>query len=176
MTQMPHDEADREVYGDSQPVDDEDQLQPEDTLDDRDLDDVLDRGYSPPDRPPAGYDDRPTPAEQHAGESLEERLAQEEPEPDPYAQARAEQDEGDENALPDQQHDHDPGTEPDARAGRLVQPDEGGNLVDHDQVELATDVGIDGAGASAEEAAVHIEDESGADRRLEDERQGEPRG
>ena len=33
-------------------LDDEDQLQPEDTLDDGDLDNVLDRGYSPPDRPP----------------------------------------------------------------------------------------------------------------------------
>ncbi len=32
-------------------VDDEDQLQPEDTLLDRGEDDVLDEGYSPPERP-----------------------------------------------------------------------------------------------------------------------------
>ncbi len=30
----------------------EDQLQPSDTLDDRGVDDVLDEGYSPPDREP----------------------------------------------------------------------------------------------------------------------------
>jgi hypothetical protein len=160
MTEMPHDEADREVYGDSQPVDDEDQLQPEDTLDDGDLDDVLDRGYSPPDRPPAGYDDRPTGAEQHAGESLDKRLAQEEPEPDPYAEAAAEVEarENDENATLDEQHDHDPGATADPRAGRLVAPDEGLGE-DESPQELATDVGIDGAGASAEEAAVHIIEE-----------------
>ena len=34
-------------------VDDEDQLQQGDTLDDRHVDDVLDEGYSPPDRQPA---------------------------------------------------------------------------------------------------------------------------
>ena len=66
---------DRETYLDSS-VDDEDQLQPEDTLDDRDLEDVLDRGYSPPDRPPKGYDDYPTEAEMRRGESLDELLAE----------------------------------------------------------------------------------------------------
>jgi hypothetical protein len=182
MSEMPHDEADREVYGESQPVDDENQLQPEDTLDDRDLADVLDRGYSPPDRPPAGYDDRPTGAEQHEGESLDERLAQEQPEPDPYAEARACEDDEDldadaldENALPDEEHDHDPGSVAEARAGRLVAPDEGFGD-DESKQEIATDVGVDGAGASAEEAAMHIEDESAGDRRLEDEREGQPRG
>lgn len=151
---MPHDGADREIYGDSQPVDDEDQLQPEDTLDEDQLEDVLDRGYSPPDRPPVGYDDFPTGAEQREGESLDERLAQEEPEPDPYAEPAEE----DENALADETHDQDAGVLPDERAGRLVQPDEGLSEDDSAQ-ELATDVGIDGAGASAEEAAVHVLDE-----------------
>ena len=46
--------------------------------------------------------------------------------------------------------------EPDQRAGRLVAPDEG-MYEDEDQAPLAYDVGIDGAGASAEEAAMHIE-------------------
>jgi hypothetical protein len=32
-------------------VDEDDQLQPEDTLIDRGVDDVLDEGYSPPERP-----------------------------------------------------------------------------------------------------------------------------
>ena len=46
----------------------------------------------------------------------------------------------------------------DARAGRLVAPDQGfGEDVDADL--LADDVGIDGGAASAEEAAVHIIDD-----------------
>jgi hypothetical protein len=143
---------DRETYGDMS-VDDEDQLQPGDTLDDGDLTDVLDRGYSPPDRPPKGYDDYPTDAERLQGESLDEKLAEEEPDIDPYAEEEADQasDHEDENAL-DEQLGLD---EADARTGRLVQPDSGEGL-DVDSQELATDVGIDGAGASAEEAAMHI--------------------
>ena len=143
--------SDRESYGGDQ-VDDEDQLQPGDTLDDGDLEDVLDRGFSPPDRAPWGYDDFPTEAEQRQGESLDRRLSEEEPDVDPYAEeeARSASDHEDENAL-DEQLGLD---EADARAGRLVQPD-GGHGPDVDGQEVATDVGIDGAGASAEEAAMH---------------------
>jgi hypothetical protein len=142
----------RESYGDMS-VDDEDQLQPGDTLDDGDLEDVLDRGYSPPDRPPKGYEDYPTEAEMRQGESLDERLAEEEPDVDPYAEDEADKDSDreDENAL-DEQVGLD---EEDARAGRLVQPDSGLEE-DVDSQEIAFDVGIDGAGASAEEAAMHI--------------------
>jgi hypothetical protein len=140
---------DRETYGDTS-VDDEDQLQPGDTLDDGDLTDVLDRGYSPPDRPPKGYEDYPTEAERLRGESLDEKLAEEEPDVDPYAEPEV-TDTEDENAL-DEQLGLD---EADARSGRLVQPDSGLGA-DIDSQELATDVGIDGAGASAEEAAMHI--------------------
>ncbi|KRE95242.1 hypothetical protein ASG76_06130 [Nocardioides sp. Soil774] len=140
----------RETYGDMS-VDDEDQLQPEDTLDDTDLDDVLDRGYSPPDRAPKGYDDYPTEAERLQGESLDEKLAEEEPDIDPYAEVDDDSDREDENAL-DEQLGLD---EADPRSGRLVQPDEGFGE-DTDKQELALDVGIDGAGASAEEAAMHI--------------------
>ncbi|WP_220096646.1 DUF5709 domain-containing protein [Mycolicibacterium doricum] len=44
------------------------------------------------------------------------------------------------------------------RAGRLVAPDQG--FGEDDEADLvATDVGIDGGGASAEEAAVHVIDE-----------------
>ncbi len=141
----------RETYGDMS-VDDEDQLQPGDTLDDGDLVDVLDRGYSPPDRPPKGYDDYPTEAERRQGESLDEKLAEEEPDIDPYAEEDEQVSPGeDENAL-DEQLGLD---EVDARSGRLVQPDAGQD-VDVDSQEVALDVGIDGAGASAEEAAMHI--------------------
>lgn len=135
--------TDRELYGDM-PVDDEDQLQPGDTLDDTDLTDVLDRGFSPPDRAPHGYDD----TDARMGEGLTRHLAAEEPDADPYAE---DEDWSDENAL-DEQIGLD---EPDARAGRLVQPDEG-SYQDVDGQEVARDVGIDGAGASAEEAAMHI--------------------
>ena len=140
---------DRETYGDMS-VDDEDQLQPGDTLDDGDLIDVLDRGYSPPDRPPKGYEDYPTEAERRRGESLDEKLAEEEPDVDPYAEPEV-TDSEDENAL-DEQLGLD---EADARTGRLVRPDSGQGQ-DFDSQELAMDVGIDGAGASAEEAAMHI--------------------
>ncbi len=142
---------DREIYGDMS-IDDEDQLQPGDTLDDGDLEDVLDRGYSPPDRAPKGYDDYPTEAERLQGESLDEKLAEEEPEPDPYAEDdEADDDREDENAL-DEQLGLD---EADERTGRLVAPDEGLGE-DVDKQEVALDVGIDGAGASAEEAAMHV--------------------
>ncbi len=144
--------TDRELYGDIG-VDDEDQLQPGDTLDDTELVDVLDRGYSPPDRPPYGYDD----SDERGGEGLSRHLAAEIPDPDPY-----EVDEWtDENAL-----DEDLGNDEAApRTGRLVQPDEGAGA-DVDGQEVARDVGIDGAGASAEEAAMHVCDapEPGFDR------------
>ena len=132
-------------------IDDEDQLQSGDTLDDTDVDDVLDRGYSPPDRAPKGYDDYPTEAERLRGESLDEKLAEEEPDVDPYAEDDRDDDHEDENAL-DEQLGLD---EADERTGRLVAPDEGLGE-DVDKQELAHDVGIDGAGASAEEAAMHI--------------------
>ena len=141
---------DRETYLDSS-VDDEDQLQPEDTLDDGDLEDVLDRGYSPPDRAPKGYDDYPTEAERRRGESLDEKLAEEEPDVDPYAEDDDDSDHEDENAL-DEQLGLD---EADERTGRLVAPDAGLGE-DTDKQEVALDVGIDGAGASAEEAAMHV--------------------
>jgi hypothetical protein len=141
---------DREIYGDMS-IDDEDQLQPGDTLDDGDLEDVLDRGYSPPDRAPKGYDDYPTEAERRQGESLDEKLAEEEPDIDPYAEVDEVEDHEDENAL-DEQLGLD---EADERTGRLVAPD-GGLGEDVDKQEVALDVGIDGAGASAEEAAMHI--------------------
>lgn len=115
---------------------DTDQLQPEDTLLDRGLDDVLDEGYSPPERPRANHFGE-TPWEEVHGETLDARLSQEEPE----------------------EWERDPLTRPDdRRAGRLVQDpdadrDEVGSSRENDT--YGEDAGIDGAGASAEEAAVH---------------------
>ena len=56
-------------------VDEDDQLQSEDTLVDRGIDDVLDEGYSPPERPYRRGSFGSTP------ESLEQLLAEEEPDP-----------------------------------------------------------------------------------------------
>ncbi|CAN5316933.1 DUF5709 domain-containing protein [soil metagenome] len=140
----PVDPDDSETYGEYS-VDDEDQLQPEDSLVDRGVDDALDEGYSPPERWSAAERFGNTAAEQHAGETLEQRIAQEEPEPDPYL-AAAEEDE------------HVGGEVGNVRAGRLVADDQG--FGEDSQKELvADDIGIDGAGASAEEAAIHVIDE-----------------
>ena len=144
---FPAPEPDRESYGDYS-VDDEDQLQPQDTLDDPDVEDALDRGFSPPERYSTAQDHGTTPEEEEAGETLDQRLAQEQAEPDPYAEA-----EWDPDAIID--GDLDDGEVGGVRAGRLVAPDEGA----HEDTEaglIGTDVGIDGAAASAEEAAVHV--------------------
>ena len=58
----------------------EDQLQPQDTLDDRGVDDILDEGISPPERPRGVTAKGVTDAEQLEGETIDERVAQEEPE------------------------------------------------------------------------------------------------
>lgn len=115
-------------------VDDDDQLTQEDTLIDRGVDDVLDEGYSPPDTWKEPKDD----------ETLDELLAEEEP--DPAMQL----DEPDEQAGDDEVGDD--------RAGRLVAPDEGVG-VDDEKDLVGREVGIDGAAASAEEAAVHVIEE-----------------
>ena len=141
---------DSESYGDYS-VDDEDQLQPEDSLADPDVADILDRGYSPPEHYSAGQGFGNTPYEEATGESLDQRLRQEEPEPDPYAEDASGEDDG--PAESDEFLDD--GEVGDARAGRLVDPDQGlGEDLEKDLV--GEDVGIDGAAASAEEAAVHV--------------------
>jgi hypothetical protein len=120
-----------------------DQLQPEDTLDDRGVDDVLDEGYSPPEREPDHL------RHPEGGESLGLRLDEEEPE----VWARDEE-EADADIL-----DGDVGGEVgNERTGRLMAPDEGSHA-DVDAELVAEDEGIDGAGASAEEAAVHTIEE-----------------
>jgi hypothetical protein len=122
-----------------------DQLQPDDTLDDRGVDDVLDEGYSPPEHEPDHL------RHPEGGASLEERLGEEEPEV--WADAEAERDT---DIL-----DGDVGGEVGGqRTGRLLAPDEGSHE-DVDAEMVAEDEGIDGAGASAEEAAMHTIDDEG---------------
>ena len=63
-------------------VDDEDQLQPEDTLVSEDVEDALDRGYSPPDSRSRGVTAfGTTPYEQSLEETIDQRILQEEPDP-----------------------------------------------------------------------------------------------
>jgi hypothetical protein len=95
--------------------------------------DALDAGYVPPDRPYALDEDGVTAREMREGETLDERLRREQ---------------GDEEIDPD-------------RAGRLVMEGEGAALETSDALH-AVDVGIDGGAASAEEAAVHENDDPNA--------------
>ncbi|GAB2964348.1 MULTISPECIES: DUF5709 domain-containing protein [Streptomyces] len=126
-------------------------LDAEDTLVADGVDDPLDRGWSPPERPWAVEHTGVTAAERLRGETLDQRLAEELPDITSV----------DGDGLGDAQDtdgellDNEVG---DLRSGRLVAPDEGAHE-DEESGLIATDVGIDGAAASAEEAAMHIVDE-----------------
>ena len=117
----------------------------------------------PADKWSAGERFGTTLAEEREGESLDQLLAEEEPEPDPYADP----DPAAESDLP--REGPESYDEPQPRSGRLVAEDEGSHP-DLEQDLVARDVGIDGGAASAEEAAVHVTDED------EDEIAGGPEG
>ncbi|MFD0318876.1 DUF5709 domain-containing protein [Streptomyces flavalbus] len=123
----------------------------EDAVDERDYDDILDEGYSPPEKPLGVTKHGTTAAEQHDGETLDERLSQEVPDTAaPAGDGIGDLADGDGEPV-----DPEAGGE---RAGRLVAPDEGLRS-DTTKEEVAEDVGIDGGAAGAEEAAVHITDD-----------------
>ena len=119
------------------------QQQPGDTLDDRGVEDVLDEGIVPPQKWSPGQGFGNTAAEQAEGETLDQRLAQEEP--DVFAALE-------DDVIDEQGEDEEVGG---LRSGRLVAPDEGSHE-DAEKDAVAFDVGIDGAGATAEEAAMHV--------------------
>ena len=125
------------VYSGGDAVDDSDGLDPIDGLSGGDPDEAQQTGYSPPDRETHNLRERLTPYEESQGESLDERLSEEEP--DIATEGRWY-------------------TEGQPRAGRLVAPDEGAHG-DEESDEVATDVGPAGYASSAEEAAVHVVDE-----------------
>ncbi|MFL6162490.1 MAG: DUF5709 domain-containing protein [Jatrophihabitantaceae bacterium] len=100
------------------------------------LDEPEQTRWDPPDYEPKSTRYGTTLAEQREGESLDQRLAQEEPDIDA------------EGAAPVDAN----------RAGRLVEPDEGAHT-DTEAAPVATDAGPAGYASSAEEAAVHIVDE-----------------
>jgi Family of unknown function (DUF5709) len=125
-------------------IEDDGVLDASDTLDD-DAVDPLDTGVAAADRWSAANRFGTTIAEQRRGESLEQLLAEEEPDVDPYA----------ENDDPDEDELIRRGYEVEARSGRLVAEDEGSGE-DFESDAVAWDAGIDGGAASAEEAAMHV--------------------
>jgi len=134
------DNGDQEIYG-GYSVDDEDQPGNIDDLGDPTVADELDRGYSPPERYSAGQGYGNTPWEEEHREGIDQRIAQEEPDVDPYAET-------DDDFMDDAEVG-------DKRAGRLVDSDQGLGE-DHEKDLVGDDVGIDDGAASAEEAAMHV--------------------
>jgi hypothetical protein len=127
-----------------------------DTLEGAPGDDPLDRGVITPERWSSAMRFGATASEQESGESLDQLLAEEEPDiTADIDDERPEDIAGDPDAA-DEDIDGlllDDG--PDPRAGRLVADDEGAHP-DQEPDLLAHDVGIDGGAATAEEAAVHV--------------------
>jgi hypothetical protein len=161
--------SENDSYGEYATEADE-QVQPADSLDDRGVDDILDEGYSPPEKWSVLEKFGNTAEEEREGESLDQKLAEEEPDP-ALQYSDDDQDEVEPGAtatdldldsgIDEQQLGDDFGDDQevgDQRAGRLVSPDEGAHS-DTEKDLVAGDVGIDGAAASAEEAAVHIVEE-----------------
>ncbi|MFT3861063.1 DUF5709 domain-containing protein [Micropruina sp.] len=123
-----------------------DQLQPDDSLIDRGVADVLDEGYAAPEKwsPAQRYGN--TPAEMRRGETLEQRCLQEEPD---LAGVTAPWKDDPSESRQVGHH----------RAGRLVDADGGYGFPDHEAESVGYEVGIAGGAASAEEAAMHIIDD-----------------
>jgi hypothetical protein len=117
-----------------------DQLEAQDSL--TGGEDPLETGYSPPERP-LGMREELT---------LDERLMEDEPDDqdDPSRDDVGDLADGAGEPLDDQVGRR--------RSGRLVAPDEGAHPDEMGDM-VARDVGIDGAAASAEEAAVHVVDD-----------------
>jgi hypothetical protein len=158
--------ADNDIY-EQDDIEDDGVLDPSDTLDGNPGDDPLDAGYIPPDKWSAGMRYGSTEAEEEAGESLDQLLAEEEPD------LTVEDDEDEDDIAGDK----DAGDEdvdglllddgPDPRAGRLVADDEGTHA-DGEAELVAHDVGIDGGAAGAEEAAMHVVEDDDTDIRSGD--------
>ena len=136
-----------------------------DTLDGDVGDDPLDRGVITPERWSSAIRYGTTAEEEERGESLDQLLAEEEPDPALDLDDEDEDDAG--IAGDDEAGDEDvdgllldDGRPP--RAGRLVAEDEGAHPVAEADL-VARDVGIDGGAATAEEAALHVVDDDDYD-------------
>lgn len=125
------------------------ELDMDDALDEPNADAILDAGYSPPEKPRVCGKFGTTESEQRNGESLEQRMAQEEPEN--WEKVLEEDLDEDGVRARGDELDDEVGYR---RAGRLAWSDEDGEHWD----VVGRDVGVDGGAASAEEAAMHIID------------------
>jgi hypothetical protein len=123
-------------------------LEPGESLDNRGVEDVLDEGYSPPERPWELNDYGLTAREAAEHEPLAARLRREIPDimVDPGDGI------GDALDTDGEPYDDEVGM---ARAGRLVDVTPAGEVDDYAYL-TAVDIGRDGGAASAEEAAVHL--------------------
>lgn len=129
----------------------------EDMLLDTPTDDVLDEGLTAPDEDPLAGEHL-TPAEMQEGDTLDERVAREEPEV--WEQQRADA-EASPHAGPGPMGEPAPDNVADAGVGRLVaEPDDDDptDQVGEEQDVMAEDVGLDAARFLPEEAAMHITD------------------
>lgn len=125
-----------------------DQLDPDTSLIHRGVADPLDEGFIPPDDWSPAQKFGTTPREMREGETLDQRVRQEEPETKPHIK-------GDRDVEGERL-----GAVGDRRAGRLVDANHGIPGEDTESEMIASEVGIAGAAASAEEAAVHVVDEN----------------
>jgi hypothetical protein len=133
-------------------------LDANDTLDGNPGDDQLDRGIAAPDRWSAGV--RYALKGEEDSESLDELLAEEEPD----VTVDDDEDSWDENETDEDVARLERDDDPDPRAGRLARTEadvygDGDVPAVQDGELLASDTGIDGGAASAEEAAVHVIDD-----------------
>ncbi|WP_153393431.1 DUF5709 domain-containing protein [Ornithinicoccus halotolerans] len=161
-----------EDHGQSFSVDDEDQLQPSDTLtgDDVDPADPVEQGYTAPDRLHGSTAFGVTPFEQAQDETIDQRVMQERPDPETAYGAPQDESGLDADAPRSHQQGRVGGDDPDSipaeddfvgpagsEVGRLVEPDEGvredaeKDVVASEQNQVQPD--------SAEEAAIHYTDE-----------------
>ncbi|HUB39261.1 MAG TPA: DUF5709 domain-containing protein [Streptosporangiaceae bacterium] len=164
-----------ETRHESADLEDYEVLDASDTLDAPPGSDPLDRGVAPPERWTAGIRYGTTESEQERGESLDQLLAEEEPdvgtdlddeELDNEQLSRLVRRSAGEDLA---QEDLDGlllDDGPDPRAGRLVAEDEGVHPAAEPDL-VARDTGIDGGAATAEEAAMHVVDDDDTDIRSE---------
>lgn len=155
------------IFGDDEAVEDRfdpELLSPEESLDDDEVGTDPDEGYSPPERPWGVTAWGTTAAEQAGHEDLTHRLAREEPDVNDVEFGDGIGDTSDTDGEP---IDREVG---DMRSGRLVIGDF--DASDPRSDYFARDVGVDGAGASAEEAAIHVvlEVDGWPDRTTDDDR------
>lgn len=152
-----------ETRHESADLEDYEVLDASDTLTGEPGDDPLDRGVVTPERWSAGTKFGTTAGEQREGESLDQLLAEEEPDAAFDADDEEPSDVAGDEDLADEGIDGlllDDGADP--RAGRLVAEDEGAHP-DREADLVASDTGVDGGAATAEEAAMHVVDEDDYD-------------